>query len=42
MDPASDKYIGERDRNRERQALDKEQIWETVDMCAVEETQEEK
>lgn len=37
-----DKCIGERDRNRERQASDEERIWETVDMCVAEETQEEK
>ena len=42
VDRASDKCIGERDRNRERQASDEERIWETVDMCVAEETQEEK
>ncbi len=42
MDRAGDKCIGERDRNRERQASDEERIWETEDMCVAEETQEEK
>lgn len=42
MDPASDKYIEAQGRNRERQASGDECIWETVDMCVAEETQEEK